>query len=103
MIEDATVSLPTVATIVLMTATWAGSIAGVYFGLRNRIATGEARMDRFKLDLEGGTAKFAIFETRFHRVEEEQAHHSERIVVVETLLGAMDGKLDRILTEIRSK
>lgn len=103
MLEDATVSLPTLATVVLMTATWAGSIAGVYFGLRNRIATGEARMDRFKQDLDTGSTKFAGFETRFGALEERQAHHGERIIVVETLLGTMNDKLDSILNEVRNK
>lgn len=103
MIEDVHVSLPTLAVLVTMTATWAGSIAGVYFGLRNRITTGEARMDRFKVDLDAGSAKFAVFDSRFASVEKQQAHHSERIVVVETLLGAMNDKLDSILNEVRSK
>lgn len=102
MLEDVTVSLPTLATIVIMTATWAGSIAGVYFGLRNRIATGEARMDRFKVDLDAGSSKFAGLDARCSTIEKQQTQHGERIIVVETLLGTMNDKLDSILTEVRN-
>ena len=103
MLEDATVSLPTLATVVLMTATWAASIAGVYFGLKGRVASGESRMDRFKGDLDRGNARFSEIEGRFKALEERQAHHGERLVVVETLLSTMNDKLDNILVEVRHK
>lgn len=64
---------------------------------------GEARMDRFRTDLDAGSSKFAGFEARFQAVEARQAHHSERIVVVETLLGNMNDKLDTILTALKEQ
>lgn len=96
------VSLPTLATVVVITATWAGGLAGVYWALRSRIAAAEARMDRYKQDLDAGSAKFATFDARFQVVEARQGQHSERIIVVETLLSTMNEKLDSILTEVKS-
>lgn len=103
MIQDVTVTLPTLVTIVVMSVTWAGAIAGVYFKLEGKIASNDARADRFKQDLDAGSTKFAGFDARITVVEKQQAHHSERIIVVETLLGTMNEKLDNILSEVRHK
>ena len=102
-LSQSVVSLPALLSIIVMSVTWAGGIAGVYFGLRNRISTGEARMDRFKTDLDQGSSRFAGLDERFKTVEIQQSHHGERIIVVETLLGAMNNKLDSILTEVRNR
>lgn len=100
---NATLTLDVVAVLVIAAITWAASIAGVYFGLKGRVASGEARMDRFKGDLDRGNSRFSEIEGRFKALEERQAHHGERLVAVETLLSAMNDKLDNILTEVRHK
>lgn len=53
--------------------------------------------------LDDGSAKFSAFETKFAAIEERHREHGERLVKVETLLGAMDHKLDSILNEVREK
>jgi hypothetical protein len=103
MIEDVNVSFTTLTAAIFLSVTWAGSIAGVYFALRNRVASGEARMDRFKSELDIGSAKFSRFEEKFTGIEATHRDHGERLVRLETLLGSMDGKLDNILREVRVK
>ena len=100
---SATLTLDVVFVMVCGAVTWAASIAGVYFGLKGRVASGESRMDRFRGDLDRGNARFSEFEGRFKALEERQAHHGERLVVVETLLSTMNDKLDNILVEVRHK
>ena len=96
MLENATVSLPTLVLVVISAVTWAGSAGSIYFSLRSRIAMGESRMDRFRTELDAGSSKFAGLEAR-------QAHHSERLIVNETLLSAMNDKLDTILTALKDQ
>ena len=97
MLEDSMVSLPTLATVVLMSVTWAAGLAGVYYGLRSRIGAGDSRMDRLAQRLDDGSNKFAALEQKLETVDGAHRDHSERIVRLETLFGAMDGKLDVIV------
>jgi hypothetical protein len=103
MIEQVTVSLPSVLTIVVISVSWAASIAGVYFGLRNRMSSTEQRLDRVRSDLDNGSRRFAALEARHGDFERGQVGHGERIIVLETLLGTMNTKLDSILTEVKNK
>ena len=96
MLETTTVSLPTLLTVVLISVSWAGSIAAVYFNLKGRLDALQTRQADFSTRLQQGTDKFAILEERYRE-------HSDRLIVVETLLSAMDDKLDSILTEVRGR
>lgn len=101
MIQDVTVTLPTLVTVVVISATWAGSIAGVYFGLKNKVSALSERVTRLKEDLDRGSVRFATIDARVNSIEERQSTHAERIIVVETLLDTMNKKLDDILVEVR--
>lgn len=97
MLEETFVSLPTFATAIVMSVSWAAGLAGVYYGLRSRICAGDSRMDRLAHRLDDGANKFAALEQKLETVDGAHRDHSERIVRLETLFGAMDGKLDVIV------
>jgi hypothetical protein len=92
--------MPTFVFSLIASVSWAGSMAGVYFGLRNRLTMTEQRMDRFRQDLDAGSSRFAKFEEKFSRIEETHRDHSGRLIRLETLLGAMDDKLDTIVAAV---
>lgn len=102
MLEEATLSLPTVATVMVSGVVWAFSLAGVYYSLKARVVAVEMRMDRFREDLNRGSSQFSKFEERFSGIETTHKDYGERLVRLETLLGAMDDKLDNILVELKS-
>ena len=58
-------------------------------------------MDRLSQRLDDGSARFSAFEQKFTGVEETHRDHGERLVRLETLFGAMDGKLDIIVNHIK--
>lgn len=101
MLEQTSVSLPTLATAIVMSVTWAAGLAGVYYGLRNRVSAGESRMDRLSQRLDDGSSKFAALEAKIENVDGAHRDHGERLVRLETLFGAMDGKLDIIVNHVK--
>ncbi len=91
MLENTTVSLPTLVTVVLISVSWAGSIAAVYFNLKGRLDSLQARQADFAVRLQQGTDKFTV-------LEERNREHADRLIVVETLLETMNSKLDTIIS-----
>jgi hypothetical protein len=58
-------------------------------------------MDRLSQRLDDGSSKFSALEQKIGSVDDAHRDHSERLVRLETLFGAMDGKLDTIVNHIR--
>jgi len=96
MIEQSVVGLPTAVTIAVALVLWAFSVAGFYYTLRGRLDAGSNRMDHF-------SRRFDEINTKIAKAEEIHADHGTRLVRVETLLPAMDSKLDSILQELKDK